>query len=321
MKKATLPLLILLLMACRFSDAATPTNPQVVPQEARWGIYRLARGTQETELLFRSEVEIASLRLINAGDKLVFSQKIDGEELTNEEIFTLGTDGSGLTRITDNSTWDLYPAWSPDGARIAFLSQRAGSLGIYVMNADGSNDQALYDSSAHEADIDWVGEQIVFTKDSSIWIMQSDGTGASQITNPPRAGEWGEANLPFGDYDPRISPDGTKVVFERLVDDQSPHGNYDFFLVELESTTEIQLTRSGSSQGLAQWSHSGNRLVYVVAAIGDEGQFDLYIMNSDGTGNQNITPAYFPPEFLCHWAVFSSDDRAIYFIGEWWPTE
>jgi Tol biopolymer transport system component len=321
MKKATLPLLILLLMACRFSDAATPTNPQVVPQEARWGIYRLALGTQETELLFRSEVEIASLRLINAGDKLVFSQKIDGEELTNEEIFTLGTDGSGLTRITDNSTWDLYPAWSPDGARIAFLSQRAGSLGIYVMNADGSNDQALYDSSAHEADIDWVGEQIVFTKDSSIWIMQSDGTGASQITNPPRAGEWGEANLPFGDYDPRISPDGTKVVFERLVDDQSPHGNYDFFLVELESTTEIQLTRSGSSQGLAQWSHSGNRLVYVVAAIGDEGQFDLYIMNSDGTGNQNITPAYFPPEFLCHWAVFSSDDRAIYFIGEWWPTE
>jgi hypothetical protein len=41
-------------------------------------------------------------------------------------------------------------------------------------------------------------------------------------------------------------------------------------------------------------------------------------MNSDGTNNRDITPDYFPNDFLCHSAVFSNDDSVIYFIGEWW---
>jgi hypothetical protein len=77
------------------------------------------------------------------------------------------------------------------------------------MNVDGSGTQPLYDSSSHEADIDWLGDQIAFTKDSSIWIIQAYGTNIRQVTHPPRAGEWGNTILPFGDYDPQISPDGT----------------------------------------------------------------------------------------------------------------
>ena len=255
------------------------------------------------------------------GDRFIFSQKVGGDRNDNEEIFTLGTDGNDLRRITQNSFWDLYPAWSPDGSRIAFLSQRATNLGIYIMNADGSNAKLLYDSSSNEADIDWRGDWIVFTKDSSIWIIQSDGSGVRQVTKPPRAGEWGKANLPIGDYDPRISPDGTKVVYERLVDDQSPHGNYDFFIVDIDSSHESRLTNSGYSQGLADWSNSGGQIVYIVAAIGATGLYDLYMMKADGTENRNITPQYFPPEFLCHWAIFSNDDTATYFIGEWWSEE
>jgi Tol biopolymer transport system component len=189
------------------------------------------------------------------------------------------------------------------------------------MNADGGNVRLLFDSSSHEADIDWRGEQIVFTRDSSVWIMQSDGTGVRQLTNPPRAGEWGNVNLPFGDYDPRISPDGTNVVFERLVGDQSAHGNYDFFTVDVVSSEEARLTRSGYSQGLASWSSSGDQLAYIVAAIGEAGKFDLYRMSADGTGTQDITPAYFPSQFLCHSVVFSDDDTIVYFVGEWWASE
>jgi len=334
MKKLYLIPLILLVIACNLSNVAPPKalptdsqggqrvdnpppNQQPIPQEDRWGIYRLGIDTQIIDLLYSSPFEIANLRLNSAGERLVFSQKVGGDS-SSEEIFTLSTDGNGLRRITDNGFWDLYPVWSPDGSRVAFLSQRASSLGIYVMNADGSDAKQLYDSSSHEADIDWTGDRIVFTKDSSIWMMQSDGTGVRQITNPPRAGEWGDANLPFGDYDPRISPDGERVVFGRLVDDQSPHGNYDFFIIDIESSNEFRLTQTGYSQGLASWSNSGDQVVYIVAAIGNTGQYDLYMMNADGTENRNITPQYFPPEFLCHWAVFSTDDKAVYFIGEWW---
>jgi len=334
MKEVYLIPLILMLIACDFSSStipdASPTatqegqsannlppNQEVVPHEDRWGIYCLDIDTQMIDLLYSSPVKISSLRLNNASGRFVFSQKVNGDN-SSEEIFTFSTNGNDLHRITDNSFWDLYPAWSPDGSKVAFLSQRSSSLGIYMMNADGSEAIELYDSSSQEADIDWIGDQIVFTKDGSIWIMQSDGTNARQISNAPRTGEWGNANLPFGDYDPRISPDGARVVFERLVDDQSPHGNYDLFIIDTESYNEFRLTQSGYSQGLASWSNSGNQIVYIVAAIGDIGQYDLYMMNDDGTENRNITPPYFPPDFLCHRAIFSTDDKGIYFIGEWW---
>jgi TolB protein len=303
------------------SPGTTPSIVNFVPQEERWGIYRLDINSREIELIFSSQSKVSYLRVNNAGDQVAFSMKAGEDANNQEEIFSVGTDGGNFRRITDNSFWNLYPAWSPDDSKIAFLTQRNGSLGIYVMNEDGSQSKELFDTNAHEADIDWVGSNIAFTKDSRIWLMNSDGSDGRPISDPPRAGEWGSANLPFGDYDPRISPDGSRVIFERLLADDSPNGNYDFFVIDLESSQEIRLTDSGYSQGLASWSHSGEQLVYIVAAIDQVGQYDMYIMNADGTQQRNITPDYFPDQFLCHWAVFSSDDSAVYFIGEWWVAE
>jgi len=336
MRKLIIVAILLLLIACKTSQAittsptqtspqkhisgadSTPSSARVVPQEERWGIYRLDLDSQNLALIFSSPTKLSYLRLNNAGDRFVFSLKVGGDANSQEEIFALDTEGGSLQRLTDNNFWDLYPVWSPDDARIAFLSQRSNSLGIFVMNADGSNPTEVYDSGSHEADIDWVGNLIAFTRDSRIWIMKSDGNEVQPLSDPPRAGEWGAANLPFGDYDPRISPDGSNVVFERLLGDDSPHGNYDIFVRGLETSEEIRLTHSGYSQGLPSWSHSGQQIVYIVAAIDQTGQYDLYMMNADGSDNRNITPDYFPPQFLCHWAVFSSNDSAIFFIGEWW---
>jgi TolB protein len=275
----------------------------------------------DVQLLFDSEKKISYLCLNNRGDQLAFSMKADGDADEDEEIFVVSADGDNLHRLTNNNWWDLYPVWSPDDSRIAFLTWRGGSLGIYVMDADGSNEVELFDSSSHEADIDWVGDTIAFTKDSRIWMMRSDGSEAQAVSNPPRAGEWGSANLPFGDYDPRISPDGSKIVFERLIDDESPYGNYDLYIMDARSGNEKRLTTTGNSQGLAAWSHSGEKIVYIVSAIGQNGQYDIYMMNADGTDNRRITPDYFPDRFLCHWAVFAKDDSAVYFIGEWWAAE
>jgi Tol biopolymer transport system component len=289
-----------------------------VPHEERWGIYALDLATEEVVLIHSSSERISYLRLNNAGDRFLFSQRIGKDANELEEICTMGIDGLGLTRITNNSFWDLYPSWSPDDSEIAFLSWRENDLDIYAMNADGSNVRKLYDSGSHDADIHWVGERIVFTSHSQIWSINDDGTDPFQITDPPNAGQWGNANLPFGDYDPRFSPDGSKLAFERLLNDSSIHGNYDIFVVNADGTGETRLTDSGYSQGLASWSHSGDKIVYIVAAIGSEGKYDIHIMNSDGTDSRNITPDYFPSNFLCHSPIFSLDDSKIFFIGEWW---
>jgi Tol biopolymer transport system component len=186
------------------------------------------------------------------------------------------------------------------------------------MNADGSNVGKLYDSGSYDADIDWVGNQVVFTSGSKIWRIDDNGRQPFQITKPANAGKAGKTNRPIGDYEPRLSPDGTKVVFERLEDpDVTIHGKYNIFIINSDGTGEQRLTDNGYAQGMASWSHAGTKLVYVVAAIEGQRKFDLYLMNADGSDNQNITPNYFPADFLCHSPVFSKDDSKIYFIGQW----
>jgi Tol biopolymer transport system component len=58
--------------------------------------------------------------------------------------------------------------------------------------------------------------------------------------------------------------------------------------------------------------------VFAVCAVGNEGKYDIYFMDSEGSENRNITPEYFPAEFLCHHPIFSKDDTKIFFVGEWY---
>ena len=313
-------LMPLLFIAGCTSDGNTPPDVREVPGQEGWGIYELDRSTLDVKLLYGSSYEIftSCLGLSSSGDRLVFAQKIGGQDNDNMEICSIGTDGGDFTRITNNRFWDLYPVWSPDDTRLAFLSMRENDLDIYVIDADGGNEHKLFDSGFHDADIDWVGDSIVFTSQSAIWRMNPDGTQPVEITSPPGRGEWGIANLPLGDYDPRLSPDGGRIVFERLDDVNQPNGIYNIYVINRDGSGETRLTDTGYAQGLVNWSHSGRELVYIVGAINGEGKYDIYIMNSDGTGNHNITPDYFPADFLCRAALFSQDDSKILFIGQWW---
>ena len=51
----------------------------------------------------------------------------------------MNADGRDVVRLTQSPGLDARPAWSPDGKRIAFTSNRDGNYDIYVVNADGSN--------------------------------------------------------------------------------------------------------------------------------------------------------------------------------------
>jgi Tol biopolymer transport system component len=297
-----------------------------VPHENKWGIYILDLETEKTELVYSSANRISRVRLNNAGDQLVFYQQIDnGSECVVEgspinlceEICSIRVDGDGFKRLTDNEFWDLVPCWSDDDSQIAFLSFRE-TLDIFMMDVDGSNIREVYDSEFHDSDLHYSNGKIAFTRNSQIWMMDEDGTNPTQVTDPPRAGEWGNAVLPFGDYDPNLSPDGNRIVFERMVNDEIVHGNYNIYVINVDGSGETAITDTGYTQALPVWSHSGEQIVYLLGAIGNEGKYDIYLMNSDGSENHNITPEYFPADFLCHDPIFSKDDSKIFFIGEWY---
>ncbi|MCD4760380.1 hypothetical protein K8R42_00600, partial [bacterium] len=208
-------MIFLLLNGCTPAEEEIPPE---VPHAERFGIYALDLATEEVELITSSAEDFAFLRLNNTGDRFIFSRQIDNDggvpDSLDEEICSIGIAGESFLQITDNDYWDFYPASSPGDTALVFLSNRQAilNLDLYLVDSDGNNERLLFDSGTHDADVHWRNELITFTSDNRIWTISADGSNPAPLTDPPRAGEWGNAPYPYGDFDPRLSPDTTQVA-------------------------------------------------------------------------------------------------------------
>ena len=84
----------------------------------------------------------------------------DGSQIVlsrGPEIYLMNADGSGITRLTDQTTYQEWPRWSPNGSQIVF-SRRAPGVGagdIWIMNVDGSGAMSITTGPANDWGADW----------------------------------------------------------------------------------------------------------------------------------------------------------------------
>ena len=121
----------------------------------------------------------------------------------------MNADGSDPHQLTTNDAMDVSPAWSPDGSRIAFITNRDGNDEVYVMTADGSDVQRLTNTSnASESFPAWSpdGKQMTFDSDREgnweIFGVASSGADTRRLTDSPG-----------DDWISSWSPDGSQIVF------------------------------------------------------------------------------------------------------------
>lgn len=115
------------------------------------GLYVMdADGTRKTLLTDVSRYGPPSVAWAPDGSRIAYTgqREVDVSELaypvTSSDIYMVNPDGSGKVRLTEGADRDIEGlAWSPDSRRIAFISDRAGQIGLYVINVDTGEEATL----------------------------------------------------------------------------------------------------------------------------------------------------------------------------------
>jgi imidazolonepropionase-like amidohydrolase/Tol biopolymer transport system component len=124
-----------------------------------------------------SEATWLSLDLSPDGKTIVFDLLGD--------LYTLPITGGEATRITSGQAYDMQPAFSPDGKKLVFISDRNGSENVWIANADGSHARAVtsteresYMSPAWAPD----NEYVIAAKGAQLWMYHESGGSGVQMT-------------------------------------------------------------------------------------------------------------------------------------------
>ena len=208
--------------------------------------------------------------------KIAFTSTRDG----NIDIYVMDIDGRNQRRVTVNPARDWLPAWSPDGKKIAFVSNRNNvnedRRQIWVIDADGKNAIRLTDGLV-DTNPDWSpdGTKIVYDTHlvpedhnlapDGIAVMDADGNNKRLVKNARG-------------LHPTWSPDGKRIAFISV---KNPPGAQ-IYVMDVDGRNRMRLTRDFVHKRLPSWSHDGRRIAYV-------GDNVIWVVDSDGKNPTQLT--------------------------------
>ena len=217
------------------------------------------------------------------------------EYLSN--IWVVDVAGGAPRRFTAGPRRDLEPRWSPDGSRLAFLSERTAKdkLQVYVMPADGGEATKLTALDNGVSAIAWApdGARLAFVSAVGGY-KEPEGEDEKRKSRPARV----------------ITSVKYRFNGEGFIYDRRPH----VFVVSLDGASSTQITEGDFIDADPTWSPDGESLVFASARHGardDDDASDLWRVPAKGGTPQRLT-ATAGPVML---PAFSPDGRTIAFLA------
>ena len=206
------------------------------------------------------------------------------------QIYLIKSDGSDNKKMIDAQIGLNHHDWSPDGQKlvaVGYVDQYTWS--IYRFNYDGTGLTRLTTiSNVFDSEPSWSpdGNRIAFTRiyynqnfRNEIWIMNADGSDQHYLGVAGFGAKW--------------SPDGSKFVFTNI-GDWGPPGlkGSDIMTCDATGANITQITFTAGDEWAPSWSPDGNRIIFGYSIDGTYGNNEIFIMNSDATGRQQLTTNY-----------------------------
>ena len=187
------------------------------------------------------------------GQRIAFVS--DRDYPNRQEVYVMRADGSDVDRLFLKGCpnfRDYVPSWSPDSQKIAFawkcnVNDSSEDIELRTMNADGSDIVSLTDNDYLDFDPVWSpdGQHMAFYSERDgnreIYLMNTDGSGVTRLTNRPNHADW----------DPAWLPDGRWIVFSSGDFDTNV---FDIYIVRADGSELIRLTDDSTSNVEPTWT-------------------------------------------------------------------
>lgn len=140
------------------------------------------------------------------GRRIAFARSLGDPQLSHPVIFTMAPDGTEVRQISSaDGGSDFWPSWSPDGTQVVFAAIRRENWGIWVVDADGSNENQIFGGvgtgyvnnpvwSPDGSLIAFVGNPSIddYSPEDALYVMRPNGTDVTPIADAPGIGVAGD---------------------------------------------------------------------------------------------------------------------------------